>query len=196
MTQTRTCRKCRRELPLIKFGLAPRCESGRRFVCRWCQNGAPKRTRERWAERFWARVERGATEQCWEWTGALDTTGYGRMMIARKIEGSHRISWRLHTGQEIPDGMHICHTCDNRKCVNPLHLFVGTPAENAFDMIAKGRNVVTPRKAQCMRGHALVPGNLYTKVWRSKTVRSCRQCALERSRVAKQRARSAGSPPR
>ncbi len=75
---------------------------------------------------------------CWEWNGALDRGGYGSFSIARKWWSVHRASWFLHNGQ-IPDGMHVLHRCDNRKCANPEHLFLGTHKDNMSDRNSKGR---------------------------------------------------------
>lgn len=93
--------------------------------------------------RFWAKVDVGSEGSCWVWTGAVDSRGYGRLAIdcsARPIKymSAHRFSHTLWFGP-IPEGMLICHRCDNPPCCNPAHLFPGTQADNMRDMAQKGR---------------------------------------------------------
>lgn len=81
---------------------------------------------------------------CWNWIAAIrnPTGGYGCIKFRGKIVDAHRVSWIIHKG-EIPEGLLVCHTCDNRKCVNPAHLFLGTQRDNMQDCLDKGR-LVTP----------------------------------------------------
>lgn len=90
------------------------------------------------AESFWSRVLKlDGVDACWEWQGGL-VFGYGNVSFGNRTFRAHRIAWVLTHGK-IPRGLVVCHRCDNRKCVRPSHLFVGTQLDNIRDRDAKGR---------------------------------------------------------
>lgn len=103
------------------------------------------------ADRLWARVDRRGPDECWPWRLKPDVGGYGEYAEGSKSNRyrtrAHRVAWELTNGP-IPDGLLVCHHCDNRTCCNPAHLFLGTHADNTADMMAKGRHWNPPRDGE------------------------------------------------
>lgn len=92
---------------------------------------------------------------CWLWTHALNTRGYGKIWVGTKPQIASRVAYQTYVGH-VPEGLFVCHKCDTPACVNPAHLFVGTPKDNSRDMIRKGRGY-SPNgaKTHCAKGHPL-----------------------------------------
>jgi hypothetical protein len=103
-------------------------------------------------QRFWAKVSLPEDlDACWEWIGAEFGKGYGGFWLENDWWRAHRAAWYMFNGP-IPDGMMVCHKCDNRKCVNPKHLFLGSASDNAQDCTTKGRNPSQAQPEKLARG--------------------------------------------
>ena len=131
---------------------------------------------EKYINRFKSKLKK--TDGCWNWTGYLIKLGYGHSSFNKKTILAHRLSWILHKG-EIPDGMCICHSCDNRKCVNPDHLWIGSHTDNVRDMFIKGRNFKKSRKGENSRHRKLD----YLKVENIKKLKLCGMKSVDIAKI-------------
>jgi hypothetical protein len=94
-------------------------------------------------KRFWKHVDiiHDRNDTCWEWTSYKNVKGYGLIKIKKYVLLAHRVAYEIRFGQ-FDQSKYICHTCDNRSCCNPNHLFIGTQFDNMRDMVSKGRKTL------------------------------------------------------
>lgn len=135
-------------------------------------------------DRFWEKVNKNGAlilgTRCWEWNSKTMNCGYGLIHIKRNnkkiLMRAHRLSWEIEYGA-IPQGVFICHHCDNRKCVRPSHLFPGTAKDNVLDMVKKkrqGKQKIT----HCPSGHPY--SDINTAIYGRG--RKCKTCGYKRNR--------------
>lgn len=171
----RSCRACRR-VSAKTYRAARRAQSallvidGRRLV--------EIRVSEKSAVTFWGHVERRGPDECWPWRGDVGTSGYG-MFTTNRCYIASRVAWYLANGQQ-PGGL-VCHTCDNKLCINPAHLWIGTDADNMADKMAKGRHSNRrPLKTHCPQGHEYTSETTY---FSRDGGRHCRVCWRDRAKL-------------
>lgn len=137
---------------------------------------------EKDVERFWAKTRRNPDTGCLEWVAALTPLGYGIFGWGRRSWRAHRIAWIVVEGR-IPIGQNVLHRCDNRKCVERGHLYLGSQAQNVSDMVARGRHACQ-KATHCPYGHPYSGENLIT---RPQGHRDCRVCSRRRNAAFKLR---------
>lgn len=96
--------------------------------------------------KFWSRVDRSNPTECWPWTAGA-SADRGMMQWRGRKTLAYRISWELEHGSPPPSHLHVCHHCDNPRCVRPAHLFLGDDLANVRDALSKGRAVAPPVSA-------------------------------------------------
>lgn len=138
---------------------------------------AQREARTRVAGRFWAKVRHGSPDECWLWTGGK-SHGYGIVHRpgGKNPDRAHRVSWEIHNGP-IPKELQINHHCDNKACVNPRHLYLGTHSQNMDDAVVRGR-MKTPLK----RSRAATRAASVAQSWKDPQVRQARVQGMRAAR--------------
>lgn len=154
-----------------------------------------------WRMRLWYRVTPNNTNGCWEWQGRRNARGYGALLRHGKLHPAHRLSYELFYG-DIPEGRYVCHHCDNPCCVNPAHLYAGTPLDNVRDRRERNRFVCNKRKkiketGKCLSGrHDWTPENIRrTKQGRNLCLACNREIKRKHHQIEYEKARQAKRSP-
>ena len=156
--------------------MARRFQPSKRRI--WNRMGDELADRQGFAEHFWKHVQK--TETCWLWTMSLTSHGYGQTWTGERADKAHRIAYRFAYG-EIPQGLHVCHHCDHPACVRPDHLFLGTPKDNAHDMVRKGRHRNRHwGKPACIHGHKFSTESTRINADGSRACRACHRLRKRR----------------
>lgn len=134
-------------------------------------------------ERFWSKVIITTPDKCWEWTGATVPAGYGSFWDGTRNLPAHRFSAIIANNRTLESSQVVCHTCDNRKCVNPHHLVIADHKWNAQDREAKGRGA-DANKTHCPAGHAYTDDNTY--IIPASGARQCRECRRQRDKARRE----------
>jgi hypothetical protein len=138
-------------------------------------------------ERFFQKVDKSGSVDfpgCWIWTGGKTSKNYGSFKYYqdRSAIGAHVSSHLFHIG-EVPNGMRVCHRCDNPPCVNPEHLFLGSNSDNMKDMVAKDRHGSSSRKqTHCRKGHSFEEFGVHERKWGDgRADRICKECQRDKA---------------
>lgn len=126
-------------------------------------------------QRFWAKVDKRGSDECWLWKGGRSVKGYGLFYSEGGVAFAHRFVLGL-CGTEIPAGMVCDHICRTRNCVNPGHLRVVTPYANTMEN-SSSAPVFNVLKTHCPRGHEYTPENTYVRRG-SRNCKACRRAAV------------------
>lgn len=109
--------------------------------------------------RFWSKVDKsGGDDDCWPWRGTRNREHYGRVYCGKRRVAAHRIAYLLAIGP-VPDGLFVCHACDNPPCCNPRHLWTGDAAANVADRVTKGRSASGDRSGTRLHPEVLSRGD-------------------------------------
>jgi hypothetical protein len=132
---------------------------------------------------------------CWEYS-STNSDGYGQLFISGNFFYAHRLAARAFFGFNMSSRYSVCHKCDNRKCWNPMHIFIGTTSDNNKDMRDKGRaRGRYSDMTHCINGHELSGGNVYyvrRSMFSTERRRMCRTCRTINDRARKLRLKSKG----
>lgn len=102
--------------------------------------GNGSRWRGRPKDQLYQQIEKDQETGCWNWVGSMFASGYGQFinkLVSKHPTPAHKASWIINIGS-VPDGLLVCHKCDNRRCVNPNHLYLGTNSDNMLDRSQRG----------------------------------------------------------